>query len=90
MFWRRFRSISKKYPNINYLSNVIEHDCRQHVIRFYDLDGHIIKVRENMKIVIQRFLDSEMSIEAIPLKMDASIESLTKLLNDYLKVFIFS
>ncbi|WP_278919531.1 hypothetical protein [Thomasclavelia cocleata] len=46
----------------------MEHDCRQHVIRFYDLDGHIIKVRENMKIVIKRFLDSEMSIEAIPLK----------------------
>ncbi len=43
-----------------------------------------------MKIVIKRFLDCEMSIEAIPLKMDASIESLTKLLNDYLKVFIFS
>lgn len=35
-----------------------------------------------MKIVIKRFLDSGMSIKAIPLKMDASIENLTKLFND--------
>lgn len=35
-----------------------------------------------MKIVIKRFLDSGMLMEAIFLKMDASIEDLTKLLND--------
>lgn len=72
----------KEYPNINYLSDVIEHDWGQRVIRFYDLDGHIIEVGENMTMVIKRFLDSGMSMEQISLKMDASIEDLTKLLNN--------
>lgn len=71
----------KKYPDINYLSYVIEHDWGQRVIRFYDLDGHIIEVGENMKMVIKRFLDSSMSMDQISLKMDASIEDLIKLLN---------
>lgn len=72
----------KKYPGINYLGDVIEHDWGQRVIRFYDLDGHIIEVGENMKMVIKRFLDSGMSMEQISLKMDASIKDLTKLLNN--------
>lgn len=72
----------KKYPDINYLGDVIEHDWGQRVIRFYDLDGHIIEVGENMKMVIKRFLDSGMSMEQISLKMDASIKDLTKLLNN--------
>ena len=72
----------KKYPDINYLDDVIEHDWGQRVIRFYDLDGHIIEVGENMKMVIKRFLDSGMSMEQISLKMDASIKDLTKLLNN--------
>ena len=53
----------------------------QRVIRFYDLDGHIIEVGESMKIVIQRFLSTGMTMEEISSKMDASIEDLTKLLN---------
>ena len=52
----------KEYPDIEYLGEVIEHSWGQRVIRFYDLDGHIIEVGEDMK-------------------MDASIEDLTKLLN---------
>lgn len=35
-----------------------------------------------MKMVIKRFLDSGMSMEQISLKMDVSIEDLTKLLNN--------
>lgn len=38
----------KKYPNIECLGEVIEHSWGQRVIRFYDLDGHIIEVGENM------------------------------------------
>ena len=34
----------KKYPDIEYLGEVIEHSWGQRVIRFYDLDGHIIEV----------------------------------------------
>ena len=32
----------KEYPDIEYLGEVIEHSWGQRVIRFYDLDGHII------------------------------------------------
>lgn len=71
----------KKYPNIEPLDGVIEHSWGQRVIRFYDLEGHIIEVGEDMKMVIKRFLDSGMTIEEVSVKMDVSIEDLTKLLN---------
>ncbi len=71
----------KEYPNIEYLGEVIEHSWGQRVIRFYDLDGHIIEVGEDMKMVIKRFLDSGMTMEEVSVKMDASIEDLMKLLN---------
>ena len=72
----------KEYPDIEYLGDVIEHSWGQRVIRFYDPDGHIIEVGEDMKIVIKRFLASGMTMEEVSLKMDASIEDLTKLLNN--------
>ena len=51
------------------------------MIRFYDLDGHIIEVGEDMKMVIKRFLASGMTMEEISVKMDASVEDLMKLLD---------
>lgn len=71
----------KEYPDIECLGEVIEHSWGQRVIRFYDLDGHIIEVGEDMKMVIKRFLDSGMTMEEVSEKMDVSIEDLTKLLN---------
>ena len=71
----------KKYPNVEYLGEVIEHSWGQRVIRFYDLDGHIIEVGEDMKMVIKRFLASGMTMEEVSVKMNVSIEDLTKLLN---------
>lgn len=71
----------KEYPDIEYLGEVIEHSWGQRVIRFYDLDGHIIEVGEDMKMVIKRFLASGMTMEEVSVKMDAFIEDLTKLLN---------
>ena len=71
----------KEYPAIKYLGEVINHSWGQRVIRFYDLDGHIIEVGEDMKMVIKRFLASGMTMEKVSVKMDASIEDLTKLLN---------
>ena len=70
----------KEYPDIEYLGEVIEHSWGQRVIRFYDLDGHIIEVGEEMKMVIKRFLASGMTMEEVSVKMDVSIEDLTKLL----------
>jgi len=51
------------------------------VIRFYDLDCHIIEVGEDMKMVIKRFLDAGMIMEEVSVKMDASVQYLTKLLS---------
>jgi catechol 2,3-dioxygenase-like lactoylglutathione lyase family enzyme len=69
------------YSGIEYLGDVIEHSWGQRVVRFYDLDGHIIEVGEDMKMVINRFLSAGMTMAEISVKMDASIEDLTKLLN---------
>ncbi len=71
----------KEYPDIEYLGDVVEHSWGQRVIRFYDLDGHIIEVGEDMKMVIKRFLAAGMTMEEVSVKMDASVEDLTRLLN---------
>lgn len=71
----------KKYPDIEYLGEVIEHSWGQRVIRFYDLDGHIIEVGEDMKMVIKRFLASGMTMEEVSARMDVSVDDLTRLLN---------
>lgn len=66
---------------VQYLSDIIEHDWGQRVVRFYDLDGHIIEVGESMKMVIQRFLNTGLTMDEVSIKMDASVEDLTKLLD---------
>ncbi|WP_041138845.1 VOC family protein [Beduini massiliensis] len=78
-----FDDFLKKLGNyeIEYLGDVIEHSWGQRVIRFYDLDGHIIEVGESMKKVIQRFLNTGLTMDEVSIKMDASVEDLTKLLN---------
>lgn len=77
----RFLDKLKTHPHIEYLGEVVEHSWGQRVIRFYDLDGHIIEVGEDMKTVIKRFLASGMTMEEVSAKMDISIADLTKLLN---------
>ena len=72
----------KAYSNIEYLGEVIEHSWGQRVIRFYDLDEHLIEVGEDMQMVVKRFLASGMTMEEVSTKMDVSIEDLTKLLNN--------
>ncbi|WP_217958739.1 glyoxalase/bleomycin resistance/dioxygenase family protein [Acutalibacter muris] len=70
----------KERPDVEYLGEVIEHSWGQRVIRFYDLDGHIIEVGEDMKIVIRRFLASGMTMEDVSVKMDVSMVGLSKFL----------
>lgn len=56
--------------------------CQVHVVSVNrDLDGHLIEVGEDMKMVLRCFLASGMTMEEVSVKMDASIEDLTKLLN---------
>lgn len=72
----------KQYPDVERLGEVIEHSWGQRVIRFYDLDGHLIEVGEEMKMVVNRFLASGMTMEEVSARMDVSIADLTRLLHD--------
>lgn len=72
----------EQYSNLEYVSDVIECGWGQRVVRFYDLDGHMIEVGECMKMVVTRFLDSGLSMEETSVRMDVSIEDLCKLLNE--------
>lgn len=71
----------KEYPAIECLGEVIEHSWGQRVIRFYDLDRHLIEVGEDMKMVVKRFLNTGMTMEEVSKRMDVSIGDLEKLLN---------
>ncbi len=72
----------RQYHGIEYLGEVIEHSWGQRVVRFYDPDGHIIEVGENMKMVVNRFLATGMTMEEVSARMDISMKDLTKLLNN--------
>ena len=68
--------------DIRYLGEgVKEAGWGQRSIRFYDLDGHIIEVGENMKMVVKRFLDSGMSMMETSKHMDVSVADLEMLLH---------
>jgi catechol 2,3-dioxygenase-like lactoylglutathione lyase family enzyme len=52
-----------EYKDIIFVHNIKEYDWGQRIIRFYDLDNHIIEVGESMDSVIKRFLKNGLSIE---------------------------
>lgn len=60
--------------NVELVHSVKEHSWGQRVVRFYDLDKHIIEVGENMKIVCKRFLNGGMTPEQVAERMDVPIE----------------
>jgi catechol 2,3-dioxygenase-like lactoylglutathione lyase family enzyme len=53
----------QSHPGIVYLGDVKEQSWGQSVIHFYDPDGHLIEVGEDMKEVTKRFLNADMSVE---------------------------
>ena len=60
--------------NIEYVHPVKEHSWGQRVVRFYDPDGHIIEVGENLKAVCRRFLECGMTPEQVAKRMDVPME----------------
>ncbi len=71
----------ERFPGIDRLGTVTEQGWGQRVVRFYDPDGHIIEVGEEMKTVIERFLATGMTLEEVSVRTDVSVGDLTKLLN---------
>lgn len=59
--------------DIEYVHPVKEHSWGQRAVRFYDPDGHIIEVGEDMKSVCRRFLDSDMTPEQTAERMDVPL-----------------
>jgi len=59
---------------IDYLHPIFEHSWGQRVVRFYDLDKHIIEVGENIVTVVKRFINSGLSIQETAVRMDVQID----------------
>ena len=51
-----------------------EHRWGQRVVRFYDPDGHIIEVGEEMTVVARRFRDSGMTDAQVAARMDVPLD----------------
>lgn len=60
--------------DIRYVHPVKEHAWGQRVVRFYDPDGHIIEVGEDLAAVCRRFADRGMSPEQIAQRMDVPLD----------------
>jgi len=75
-----FDEFIKKLPNIKLVHPPLEHSWGQRVVRFYDPDGHIIEVGENMQKVTQRFIDSGMTITQTATRMGVPQDYINKTL----------
>lgn len=72
----------ERRKDIEYIGpGVKEAGWGQRSVRFYDLDGHIIEVGENMKMVVKRFLDSGLSMAETSKRMEVSVADLETLLH---------
>jgi len=60
--------------NVSLVHPLIEQPWGQRAIRFYDPDGHMIEVAEDMGIVTRRFLDSGMTVEEAAARMGVPVE----------------
>lgn len=60
--------------DIEYIHPLFEHAWGQRVVRFYDLDKHIIEVGENMVMVVRRFISTGLSIEETAARMDVPVD----------------
>ena len=67
--------------NICYVHGLHEHPWGQRVIRFYDLDKHIIEVAEKLETVIFRFMKQGLSAEETAARMNIPVDFVKSCLN---------
>lgn len=67
--------------NICYIHELHEHPWGQRVIRFYDLDKHIIEVAEKLETVIFRFMKQGLSAEETAARMNIPVDFVKSCLN---------
>ena len=70
----------RERPEIRRLGEVVEHGWGQRVVRFYDPDGHLIEVGEEMRGVVRRFLEAGLTLDEVSRRMDVSLPDLQRLL----------
>lgn len=71
----------KGRQDVLFLHDVMEYSWGQHVIRFYDPDGHLIEVGEDMKFVVERFLSQGKSMDEIAEIMEVTVDEVEKMLD---------
>ena len=74
--------VRQRVFDVELLHELIEHSWGQRVVRFYDVDGHIIEVGEHLGDVVRRFLNAGMTREQTAKRMDVPVEMLDTFLVD--------
>ena len=67
-----FCKLLSERDDIRYVHPLFEHRWGQRVVRFYDPDGHIIEVGEDMGIVVRRFINDGLSVAETAARMGVS------------------
>ncbi|ADY12672.1 VOC family protein [Sphaerochaeta globosa] len=66
--------------DISYIHEPLVHTWGQRVVRFYDVDNHIIEVAEEIGMVVRRFIERGMTEEETAIRMEVPIEYIKKYL----------
>ncbi len=69
-----FANKLSSFSEISYLHQILEHSWGQRAVRFYDPDGHIIEVAENIISVVRRFVESGFTAEETAVRMDVPVD----------------
>jgi len=68
--------------DVELIHDLHEHSWGQRVVRFYDLDGHVIEVGEHMGDVARRFLNAGMTREEAAKRMQVPSDMIEGFLKD--------
>jgi hypothetical protein len=78
-----FDGFTGKLDGVKFIHPPVEHTWGQRAVRFYDPDGHIIEVGENLLVVIRRFIDSGMTVAETAVRMDVPVEYINNTLENF-------
>ena len=71
----------KSTEGIELVHDVAVYNWGQRVIRFYDYDGHIVELGEDLAVVVKRFLAQGLSVEEIVERFEVPLEFIQELLS---------
>ena len=77
-----FDDFIKNLGGLELVHSPYEHSWGQRTVRFYDPDGHIIEVGENILATVRRFLESGMTASEIAVRMDVQDKYVVEWIKD--------